>query len=100
MVRTETNSIRTEFNHLASLQNNKLKNTHVCRTKHVAGGSLYTSMSGSCGVCVDGVLYLFGGHHARGNTNRVSLFCIMQISYHVLVISKLLPYVCTMHISP
>lgn len=27
-------------------------------------------MSGSCGVCVDGVLYLFGGHHARGNTNR------------------------------
>ncbi|CAB1334890.1 unnamed protein product [Coregonus sp. 'balchen'] len=24
-----------------------------------------------CGVCVDGVLYLFGGHHARGNTNRV-----------------------------
>uniref|UniRef100_A0AAQ5ZMH7 Kelch domain containing 2 n=1 Tax=Amphiprion ocellaris TaxID=80972 RepID=A0AAQ5ZMH7_AMPOC len=40
-------------------------------TKHVAGGNLHTSMSGSCGVCVDGVLYLFGGHHARGNTNRV-----------------------------
>ncbi|XP_075874158.1 kelch domain-containing protein 2 isoform X2 [Nelusetta ayraudi] len=40
-------------------------------TKHVAGGNLQTSMSGSCAVCVDGVLYLFGGHHARGNTNRI-----------------------------
>lgn len=39
--------------------------------KHVAGGNLHTSMSGSCGVCVDGVLYLFGGHHTRGNTNRI-----------------------------
>lgn len=39
----------------------------------MAGGNLHTSMSGSCGVCVDGVLYLFGGHHARGNTNRVQL---------------------------
>lgn len=29
-------------------------------------------MSGSCAVCVDRVLYLFGGHHARGNTNKVS----------------------------
>ncbi|XP_056248765.1 kelch domain-containing protein 2-like [Seriola aureovittata] len=40
-------------------------------TKHIAGGNLHMSMSGSCGVCVDGVLYLFGGHHARGNTNRI-----------------------------
>ncbi|XP_029937914.1 kelch domain-containing protein 2 [Myripristis murdjan] len=40
-------------------------------TKHITGGNLHTSMSGSCGVCVDGVLYLFGGHHARGNTNRI-----------------------------
>uniref|UniRef100_A0A8C6Q0D8 Kelch domain containing 2 n=1 Tax=Nothobranchius furzeri TaxID=105023 RepID=A0A8C6Q0D8_NOTFU len=39
--------------------------------KHIAGGNLCTSMSGSCGVCLDGVLYLFGGHHARGNTNRI-----------------------------
>lgn len=45
----------------------------LSRTKHVAGGNLQTSMSGSCAVCVDGVLYLFGGHHARGNTNRVQL---------------------------
>lgn len=29
-------------------------------------------MSGSCAVCVDQVVYLFGGHHARGNTNKVS----------------------------
>lgn len=48
---------------------------YIYRTKHVAGGNLHTSMSGSCGVCVDGVLYLFGGHHARGNTNRVKLVC-------------------------
>ncbi|MEQ2187416.1 hypothetical protein GOODEAATRI_004518, partial [Goodea atripinnis] len=41
------------------------------RMKHVAGGNLHTSMSGSCGTCLDGVLYLFGGHHARGNTNRI-----------------------------
>lgn len=40
-------------------------------SKLVAGGNLHTSMSGSCGVCVDGMLYLFGGHHARGNTNRM-----------------------------
>uniref|UniRef100_A0A8C9Z5P2 Kelch domain containing 2 n=1 Tax=Sander lucioperca TaxID=283035 RepID=A0A8C9Z5P2_SANLU len=45
-------------------------------TKHLAGGNLHTSMSGSCGVCVDGVLYLFGGHHARGNTNRVLCVCV------------------------
>ncbi|KAI4804852.1 hypothetical protein KUCAC02_026464 [Chaenocephalus aceratus] len=43
-------------------------------TKHAAGGNLQTSRSGSCGVCVDGVLYLFGGHHARGNTNRI--YCL------------------------
>lgn len=30
-------------------------------------------MSGSCAVCVDRVLYLFGGHHSRGNTNKVSV---------------------------
>uniref|UniRef100_A0A4W4EPE4 Kelch domain containing 2 n=1 Tax=Electrophorus electricus TaxID=8005 RepID=A0A4W4EPE4_ELEEL len=34
-------------------------------------GDLPASMSGSCGVCVEGILYLFGGHHARGNTNLV-----------------------------
>uniref|UniRef100_A0A674A4U2 Kelch domain containing 2 n=1 Tax=Salmo trutta TaxID=8032 RepID=A0A674A4U2_SALTR len=39
--------------------------------KQMTVGNLHTSMSGSCGVCVDGVLYLFGGHHARGNTDRV-----------------------------
>uniref|UniRef100_A0A8D2MLB7 Kelch domain containing 2 n=1 Tax=Zonotrichia albicollis TaxID=44394 RepID=A0A8D2MLB7_ZONAL len=33
-------------------------------------GDVPPSMSGSCAVCVDRVLYLFGGHHARGNTNK------------------------------
>lgn len=50
----------------------------ISRTKHVAGGNLQTSMSGSCAVCVDGVLYLFGGHHARGNTNSVRLLCLLM----------------------
>uniref|UniRef100_A0AAV2JGQ5 Kelch domain-containing protein 2 n=1 Tax=Knipowitschia caucasica TaxID=637954 RepID=A0AAV2JGQ5_KNICA len=40
-------------------------------TKLVTGGNLHTSMSGSCAACVDGVLYLFGGHNARGNTNMI-----------------------------
>ncbi|KAJ3613886.1 hypothetical protein NHX12_020130 [Muraenolepis orangiensis] len=40
-------------------------------TKRITGGNLFTSMSGSCGVCVNGVLYLFAGHHARGNINRI-----------------------------
>lgn len=38
------------------------------------------SMSGSCAVCVDGVLYLFGGHHVRGNTNRVQ-FVLHQANF-------------------
>ncbi|MGH0178583.1 UNVERIFIED_CONTAM: hypothetical protein FKN15_078047 [Acipenser sinensis] len=39
--------------------------------KRATEGDVPQSMSGSCAVCVDGVLYLFGGHHARGNTNRL-----------------------------
>ncbi|KAG8517761.1 Kelch domain-containing protein 2, partial [Galemys pyrenaicus] len=35
-------------------------------------GDVPPSMSGSCAVCVDRVLYLFGGHHSRGNTNKNS----------------------------
>ncbi|XP_028677834.1 kelch domain-containing protein 2 [Erpetoichthys calabaricus] len=41
--------------------------------KRFTEGDMPPSMSGSCAVCVDGVLYLFGGHHARGNTNRFYL---------------------------
>lgn len=41
------------------------------RNRRQAEGELPYPMSGSCGVCVDGILYLFGGHCARGNTNRV-----------------------------
>lgn len=44
------------------------------RRKQLSGGDLPNPMSGSCGVCVEGILYLFGGHHARGNTNLVRLF--------------------------
>lgn len=52
---------------------------NVHRTKHIAGGNLHTSMSGSCGVCVDGILYLFGGHHTRGNTNRVQFVFLKSV---------------------
>ncbi|CAM9832709.1 kelch domain-containing protein 2-like isoform X1 [Lampetra fluviatilis] len=34
------------------------------------GGELPPPMSGSCAVCVDGRLYMFGGHHHRGNSNE------------------------------
>ncbi|XP_056092730.1 kelch domain-containing protein 2 isoform X3 [Rhinichthys klamathensis goyatoka] len=34
-------------------------------------GEVPDSMSGGCGSSVDGVLYVFGGHQARGNTNTV-----------------------------
>ncbi|XP_067310896.1 kelch domain-containing protein 2 [Pseudorasbora parva] len=36
-----------------------------------AEGEVPNSMSGSCSSSVDGVLYVFGGHQARGNTNTV-----------------------------
>ncbi|KAM4690631.1 LOW QUALITY PROTEIN: kelch domain-containing protein 2-like [Rhinophrynus dorsalis] len=32
-------------------------------------GDIPPPMSGSCAVCVDQVFYVFGGHHAHGNTN-------------------------------
>ncbi|NP_001279679.1 kelch domain-containing protein 2 [Callorhinchus milii] len=38
--------------------------------KKYTEGDIPQSMSGSCAASVDGVLYLFGGHHARGNTNE------------------------------
>ncbi|EDM03516.1 kelch domain containing 2, isoform CRA_g [Rattus norvegicus] len=40
------------------------------RKKINTEGDVPPSMSGSCAVCVDRVLYLFGGHHSRGNTNK------------------------------
>uniref|UniRef100_A0A8C7FLY8 Kelch domain containing 2 n=1 Tax=Oncorhynchus kisutch TaxID=8019 RepID=A0A8C7FLY8_ONCKI len=56
--------------------------------KQMTVGNLHTSMSGSCGVCVDGVLYLFGGHHARGNTDRVRIYrvCMYNGLCYVLLV--------------
>lgn len=34
-------------------------------------GELPTSMSGSCGVCINGKLYVFGGYDDKGYSNRV-----------------------------
>uniref|UniRef100_A0A8C9G454 Kelch domain-containing protein 2 n=1 Tax=Pavo cristatus TaxID=9049 RepID=A0A8C9G454_PAVCR len=44
------------------------KKPYLCKSK--TEGDVPPSMSGSCAVCVDRVVYLFGGHHARGNTNK------------------------------
>ncbi|KAG9481152.1 hypothetical protein GDO78_010419 [Eleutherodactylus coqui] len=43
----------------------------VTWTRRKTKGSVPPSMSGSCAICVDGVLYLFGGHHSHGNTNML-----------------------------
>ena len=37
-------------------------------------GELPTSMSGSCGACINGKLYVFGGYDDKGYSNRVILF--------------------------
>ncbi|XP_062903305.1 kelch domain-containing protein 2 isoform X1 [Mobula hypostoma] len=39
--------------------------------KKFTTGDVPQSMSGSCAACVDGVLYLFGGHYAIGNSNEL-----------------------------
>ncbi|KAI7804373.1 kelch domain-containing protein 2 [Triplophysa rosa] len=44
-------------------------------------GDVPDSMSGSCGTCVDGFLYLFGGHHARGNTNLVYRLPLRSLTF-------------------
>jgi hypothetical protein len=36
-------------------------------------GELPTSMSGSCGACINGKLYVFGGYDDKGYSNRVIL---------------------------
>lgn len=36
-------------------------------------GDVFSFMFGSCVVCVDRVLYLFGGYYFRGNINKVSV---------------------------
>lgn len=46
----------------------------VCRRVQRSEGDVPDSMSGGCGSSVDGVLYVFGGHQARGNTNTVRLY--------------------------
>ncbi|MCI4382881.1 hypothetical protein PGIGA_G00019910 [Pangasianodon gigas] len=50
--------------------------------RQLSGGDLPNPMSGSCGVCVEGMLYLFGGHHARGNTNLVYRLPLRASDFH------------------
>lgn len=41
---------------------------------HLMEGELPTSMSGSCGACINGSLYIFGGFDDKGYSNRVMFF--------------------------
>ncbi|TKC42240.1 hypothetical protein EI555_003907, partial [Monodon monoceros] len=43
-------------------------------TMHLMEGELPTSMSGSCGACLNGKLYVFGGYDDKGYSNRVISF--------------------------
>ncbi|XP_008169850.1 kelch domain-containing protein 1 isoform X4 [Malaclemys terrapin pileata] len=40
-------------------------------TMHLMEGELPTSMSGSCGACINGKLYIFGGFDDKGYSNRL-----------------------------
>ncbi|XP_058396610.1 kelch domain-containing protein 1 isoform X4 [Diceros bicornis minor] len=40
-------------------------------TMHLMEGELPTSMSGSCGACIHGKLYIFGGYDDKGYSNRL-----------------------------
>ncbi|XP_036772985.1 kelch domain-containing protein 1 isoform X3 [Manis pentadactyla] len=40
-------------------------------TVHLMEGELPTSMSGSCGACISGKLYVFGGYDDKGYSNRL-----------------------------
>ncbi|XP_059579413.1 kelch domain-containing protein 1 isoform X1 [Alligator mississippiensis] len=40
-------------------------------TMHLMEGELPTSMSGSCGACINGSLYIFGGFDDKGYSNRL-----------------------------
>ncbi|XP_043842735.1 kelch domain-containing protein 1 isoform X4 [Dromiciops gliroides] len=40
-------------------------------TMHLMEGELPTSMSGSCGACINGKLYIFGGYDDKGYSNRL-----------------------------
>ncbi|XP_028677143.2 kelch domain-containing protein 1 isoform X1 [Erpetoichthys calabaricus] len=41
---------------------------------HAMGGDVPPPMSGSCGACVNGIMYIFGGYDENGYTNQ--LYCV------------------------
>lgn len=47
-------------------------------------GELPASMSGSCGACVCGKLYVFGGYDDQGYSNRVMFPFHSGAQHHVL----------------
>lgn len=47
-------------------------------------GELPTSMSGSCGACISGKLYVFGGYDDKGYSNRVIFFFNLGVQQNVM----------------
>lgn len=47
-------------------------------------GELPTSMSGSCGACINGKLYVFGGYDDKGYSNRVILSFNLGMQQNVI----------------
>ncbi|GAB1297485.1 Kelch domain-containing protein 2 [Apodemus speciosus] len=67
----ESNQVRGLYDFYLPREELWIYNMETGRWKKInTEGDVPPSMSGSCAVCVDRVLYLFGGHHSRGNTNK------------------------------
>lgn len=57
-------------------------------------GELPTSMSGSCGACINGRLYVFGGYDDKGYSNRVILSPTSIVRLHESLMCHLMPHIC------
>lgn len=57
-------------------------------------GELPTSMSGSCGACINGRLYVFGGYDDKGYSNRVILSPTSRVRLHESLLCQLMPHIC------
>ncbi|XP_011375266.1 kelch domain-containing protein 1 [Pteropus vampyrus] len=62
--------VQREFK-FAFLDSYEIPCRSCCRTMHLMEGELPTSMSGSCGACINGKLYVFGGYDDKGYSNRL-----------------------------
>lgn len=54
----------------------------TCRSMHLMEGELPPCMSGSCGACINGKLYIFGGFDDKGYSNQVLDFSLCLLEAH------------------